>query len=55
MESHFTKLIVLQAHENVFHSGLEITLANVRLNYSINKGRLFVKKRIETMLCMKTN
>ena len=25
-ESHFTRLIVLRAHENVFHSGLESTL-----------------------------
>ena len=47
MESHFTKLIVLRPHENVFHSGLESTLANVRLNYWINKGRKFVKKELK--------
>ena len=46
-ESHFTKLIVLQAHENVFHSGLERTLANARLNYWIIKGRQFVKKELK--------
>ena len=43
-EYHFTKLIVLRAHENVFHSGLESTLTNVRSNYWIIKGRQFVKK-----------
>ena len=43
-ESHFTKLIVLRAHENVFHSGLESTLANVHLNCWIIKGRQFLKK-----------
>ena len=32
-ESHFMKLIVLHAHENVFHSGLESTLAKIRLNH----------------------
>ena len=47
MESHFTKLIVLRAHENAFHSGLESTLPNVCLNYWINKGRLFVKKELK--------
>ena len=38
-ESYFTKLIVLRAHENVFHSGLESNTANVRLKYWIIKGR----------------
>ena len=46
-ESHFTKLIVLRAHENVFYSGLESTLANVHLNYWIIKGWRFVKKELK--------
>ena len=43
-ESHFTQLIVLRAHENIFHSGLESTPANVHLHCWIIKGRQFVKK-----------
>ena len=43
-ECHFTQLIVLHAHENIFHSGLESTLANVRFHYWITRGRQFVKK-----------
>ena len=43
-ESYFTKLIVLRAHENVFHSGLESNTANVRLKCWIIKGRQFMKK-----------
>ena len=31
--------VTLRAHENVFHSGLENTLANVRLIYWIIKRR----------------
>ena len=46
-ESHFTKLIVLRAHENVFHNGLESTLANVHLNYWIIKRWQFVKKELK--------
>ena len=38
---------MLRAHENVFHSGLESNLANVRLNYWINKRRPFVKKELK--------
>ena len=43
-ESYFTKLIVLRAHGNVFHSGLESNIANVCLKYWIIKGRQFMKK-----------
>ena len=35
---------MLRVHENMFHSGLESTLANVRLHYWITKGRHFMKK-----------
>ena len=31
LNSHFSKLMVLQSHEQMFHSGLESTLSNVRL------------------------
>ena len=41
------KFIVLRPHENVLHSGLENSLANVRLNYWIIKGRQFVKKALK--------
>ena len=37
--SYFTKLIILRSHEKVFHSGLEATLSNFRIKYSIIKGR----------------
>ena len=35
---------MLRVHENIFHSGLEITLVNVHLNYWIINGRQFMKK-----------
>ena len=37
--SYFTKLINLRSHEKVFYSGLEATLSNFRIKYSIIKGR----------------
>ena len=42
-DSHFTKLIVLRSHEQVFHSGVESTLSDIRLYYWILRGRSFVK------------
>ena len=45
-DSHFSKLIVLQSHEHMFHSGMESTLSNIRLYYWIIRGRSFVKKSI---------
>ena len=38
---------MLRTHENVFHSGLENTLANVSLYYGIIKGWQFVKKELK--------
>ena len=35
---------MLRVHENIFHSGLEVTLVNVRLNYWIINRRQFMKK-----------
>ena len=34
-DSHFSKLIVLRSHEQMFHSGVERTLSNIRLYYWI--------------------
>ena len=34
-DSHFSKLIVLRSHEQMFHSGVESTLSNIRLYYWI--------------------
>ena len=45
-DSHFSKLIVLQSHEHIFHSGVESTLSNIRLYYWIIRGRSFVTKSI---------
>ena len=42
-DSHFGKLIVLQSHGQMFRSGVENTLNNVRLFYWIIRGRSFVK------------
>ena len=41
--SYFKKLIILHSQENVFHSGLEPTLSNVRMEYWIMKGKQTVK------------
>ncbi|MEM7299092.1 MAG: reverse transcriptase domain-containing protein, partial [Bacteroidota bacterium] len=37
--SQFTKLIVLHAHQTVMHHGVETTLANIRKDFWIIKGR----------------
>ena len=42
-DSHFSKLIVLGSHEQMFHSGVESTLSNIRKYYWIIRGRSFVK------------
>ena len=41
--SWFTKLVVLQAHQNVFHGRVRATLAEVRQKYWIVHGRRVVK------------
>ncbi|CAB4013065.1 Hypothetical predicted protein [Paramuricea clavata] len=38
-QSHFTRLIILDAHEETKHHGVETTLAHIRRNYWIVKGR----------------
>ena len=42
-DSQFSKLIVLRSHKQMFHSGVESTLSNIRLYYWIIRGRSFVK------------
>ena len=44
--SYFTRLIVLDAHEATMHHGIETTLARIRENYWIVKGRKTVKEII---------
>ena len=41
--SYFTKLIVLDSHENVSHNGVDITLNFIQATYCIIKGRQTVK------------
>jgi len=42
-ESHFTKLVILDAHEKVLHNGINSTLAFIRKTFWICKGRKSVK------------
>ena len=44
--SYFTRLIILDAHEATMHHGIETTLARIRENYWIVKGRKSVKEVI---------
>ena len=52
-DSHFTKLIVLRSHEQVFHSGVESTLSDIRLYYWIIRGRSFVKNIVKNCFVCK--
>ena len=52
-EHHVTKLIVLEAHENVKHNGLRETLAETRSHYWIVRGRQLVRKYISKCLVCK--
>ena len=45
-EHHFTKWIILKAHENVKHNGLRETFAETRSNYWNVRGRQLVKNYI---------
>ena len=42
--SHFTRLVILQCHEDVHHCSLENTLNRVCCDYWVIKGRQTVKK-----------
>ena len=43
-DSHFTRLIISDAHETSMHHGVETTLARIRSKYWIVKGRKSVKE-----------
>ena len=43
---HFTTLVVLRAHERVFHDGVKETLVELRNKFWIIKGRSFVRQII---------
>ena len=45
-ESHFTKLFILQCHEDVMHNGIKETLAQLRSRFWVVRGRQAVKKLI---------
>ena len=50
--SAFTKMIIRDAHEKVFHNGVKDTLTEVRSVYWIIKGRQLVKKVLKScFLC----
>ena len=44
----FTKLVITDCHENVFHHGIESTLANLRRRYWVVRGRKTVKNLLHT-------
>ena len=45
--SYFTKLVILNAHVSVSHSGVASTLSFIRSNYWIVRGRQVVKSSIQ--------
>ena len=51
--SHFTRLVILQCHEDVHHCGLENTLNRVRCDYWVIKGRQTVKKIVSKCVICK--
>ena len=51
--SHFTDLVVLNAHEKVLHGGLRITLNHVRDKFWICQGRRVVNKVLRRCLVCK--
>ena len=53
--SYFTKLIVLDSHEKVFHSGVDITLNFIRATYWIIKGRQTTKSILRKCVTCKLN
>ena len=49
---HFTRLVILRAHERVFHNGTKETLTEIRSQYWITNGRAIVRKLIHgCLLC----
>ena len=45
-DCHFTTLIIQDTHQRILHGGIQLTLATLRLQYWIVKGRIEVKKII---------
>ena len=52
-DSHFTSLIIWDAHEATMHHGVESTLARIRSRYWIIKGRKSVKNVLRKCLVCK--
>ena len=50
---HFTKLVILNCHDQVMHNGVVETLVQVRLKYWVVKGRQTVKNIISTCVVCK--
>ena len=48
-QSHFTMLVIWKIHEKTYHSGVGVTLSNIRELYWIVKGRRVVKKSVTKM------
>ena len=46
-----TELMIIRAHERVYHNGVKETLDEIRFSYWIIKGRQMVKKIIRCFLC----
>ena len=44
--SHFSELVIMNAHDKVYHNGIKETLAELRSTYWIVRGRQIVKKII---------
>nr|XP_042900348.1 uncharacterized protein LOC122269764 [Parasteatoda tepidariorum] len=49
-QSKFTELPVKREHENVFHSGVESTLVQIRRRFWVPKGRQLIKKVVSKCL-----
>ena len=49
-ECHFTTLIISDAHQRTFHGGVQLTLATLRRQYWIVKGRAEVKRVIRACI-----
>ena len=43
-QHHFTQLVIIDAHERVFHNGIKETLTEVRSQFWIVKGRQLVRR-----------
>ena len=55
-DHHLTELIVKDSHERVLHNGFNHTLAEVRKNYWIVRGRNYVKKILrKCIICKRFN